>query len=59
MAFSWYALGDLASPLKKKSVNNLEGEFSVVEAKSYSLWDCLHLPPKILRNGKRLTLIYY
>ena len=59
MAFRWYALGDLASSLKTKSVNNLEWEFSVVKAKSYSLWEGLHLPLKILKNGKWLLLIYY
>ena len=52
MAFRWYALGDLASPLKTKSVNDLESEFLAVKAKSYSLWEGLHLPPKILKNGK-------
>lgn len=59
MAFRWYALGDLASSLKTKSVNNLEWEFLVVKAKSYSLWEGLHLPLKILKNGKWLLLIYY
>lgn len=59
MAFRWYALGDLASLLKTKSVNNLEWEFLVVKAKSYSLWEGLHLPLKILKNGKWLLLIYY
>ena len=59
MAFRWYALGDLASSLKTKSVNNLEWEFLVIKAKSYSLWEGLHLPLKTLKNGKWLTLIYY
>lgn len=30
-----------------------------VKAKSYSLWEGLHLPLKILKNGKWLLLIYY